>query len=394
MVLPITIKPPRQEEVLSSLHNAWFARTIYYFGTQERYSQVQPWDRPLPYYSQKAVEISAKRHSITAIEIPGVGLKKPYNFGSLYALAYERAYNKLSKAVHSGGRGELGITLAQTQLTYKLYKDYLHKFVYMQKIADICETLDRFAVFTRRAGETANRKERLKYRRKAARVLGVRAPSDREVRKRLDGAALRTGITSFSAEYLAVHYGWSPLFEEIYQNLKFLSEGINYPKGFYQESGSSRFAIANTPFPLKEHKGRVVVKLGAVAEVESELAYCLGVLGLANPAAIVWDAVKWSFVVDWVLSIGPRLQNQTNWLGIKFSNSYQTTYYSCQYTGHVPGPDGYTQQAECCETERKTNVGFVPPPIRVKNPIGRDWGKAFSQISLLALFGLKHKKPL
>lgn len=362
------------------------------------YKQAKPFDLPLPYKRQFVLETAAKRLSSQAIEIPDVDYIRSPVYDRDWNTAYGRAFSKLNGAIHSQGRGELGITLAQSKLTYKLYKDYLSKFVYMQRIADICETLDKFAVFTRRAADAGDRRARMKYRRKAARVLGVRPATDREVRRRLDGQLLRTGISSFSAEYLAVHYGWSPLFTEIYQNLKFLSEGIDYPVGWYQESGSchinTKFNMPSTVHYL--YKGRIVVKLGCRAEVESELAYCLGVMGLANPAAIVWDAVKWSFVVDWVLDIGPRIQNQTAWLGVKFSDTYRTTYHSFEYTRTTPGMGlkGYSQTVEGFDVARETGVMFTPPAIRVKNPIGKDWGKAFAQISLLAMFGLKpnHKK--
>lgn len=363
------------------------------------YKQSKPFDIPTPYRRQFVLEVSASRLSSQATEIPDVEYIRDPDYDRNWGTAYGRAFSKLRGAVHAQGTGELGITLAQSNLTYKLYKDYLSKFVYMQRIADICETLDRFAVFTRRAADAGNRRARMKYRRKAARVLGVRPVSDREVRKRLDGQLLRTGASSFSAEYLAVHYGWSPLFTEIYQLLKFLGEGIDYPIGWYQETGS---CYSNTKFDRPantvkyRYKGRIVVKLGCRAEAENKLAYTLGVLGLANPAAIVWDAVKWSFVVDWVLSIGPRIQNQTAWLGVKFSDTYRTTYHSFEYIRTTPGMglNGYSQSVEGYNVVRETGVMFTPPAIRLKNPISKDWGKAFAQISLLAMFGLKpnHKK--
>lgn len=388
MALPITTKPGYYNVLKTRSKNAWYSRVVWYESCGTRYGQAQPWDRPLPYDYEFALEREAERHP-SGSELPDVRMEFPINFGALEALAYERAYDKLTAAIRGGQKGELGITLAQSNLTYKLYKDYLRKFVYMQKIADICDTLDRFAVFTRRAADAKDRRGRQKWRNKAARVLGVRATTDREVRRRLDGQLLRTGASSFSAEYLAYHYGWSPLFEEIYNQLQILSEGIHYPKGFYKEAGSSYYTGKSSANVLhKEH--RVHVQLGAVAEVENELLYSLGVVGLANPAAVLWDAVKWSFVVDWVLAIGPRLQRQTAFLGIKFSQNYRTTYVEGVYQLYYPNQ--YKQTVQYARMRRRPDEGYTPPTLRVKNPIGRDWGKAFAQISLLAMFGLKPRR--
>lgn len=390
MVLPISTKPGYHQQLKRVYPNSWYARVVWYDSVGTRYSQTPPWDRPLPYTRQQFWELNASCSGGGIV--PDLEYVVPTNHGNMVNLSYERAFTKLSNSTRGGQeRGDVGITIAQSHLTYKLYKEYLQKFVYMKKLGDICATLDRFAVFTRRAADAGNRRARQRYRNKAARVLGVRPATDREVRRRLDGQLLRTGVSSFSAEYLAVHYGWSPLFKEIHTALVFLSEGINYPSGWYQESGS---CYTNT----KERRGsvdyhitcRVSTKLGCKAEVENELLYCLGVMGLANPAAVAWDAVKWSFVVDWVLSIGPRLQNQTAFLGIKFSETFRTTYTDVEFRRSVSsGSVSYSQTGQGYNVVRQIGVGFLPPPIRVKNPIGKDFGKALAQVSLLAMFGLK-----
>lgn len=385
MALPITTLPGYYNVLKRVYPNQVYARDVWYESCGQRYKQAQPWDRPLPYSYEFAKELTCHRE-VSGI-VPDVRQETTLNHDRLQSLAYERAFDKLRAQFTESKGGELGITLAQSHLTLKLYKDYLRKFVYMQRIADICFTLDKFAVFVRRAGSASKRRDRIRFRNKAAKVLGVRAPSDREVRRRLDGQFARTALTGFSAEYLAFHYGWSPLFQEIYAQLTLLSEGIPYPKGFYRVGASSYADGFKNSANLRFPEYRVHVVLGAVAEVEHPLIWCANVSGILNPAAIAWDAVPWSFVYDWVLSIGPTLQRTTAFLGIKFSQPFKTTYlegvYELKYSG------AYYQQVRFGRMSRQIGQGFTVPPIRVKNPIGRDAGKAFAQISLLAMFGLK-----
>lgn len=393
MALPIKQLPNISERVKTQLNNAWYSRTIYSRSSNWRWRQSPPIDRPLPYRNQVVIETSSSRLP-TAIEIPDVGYSLPPGASSVRAIAYERAYKKFFDQLRPNA-SEVGINLAQLKLTRELYKDYLHKFVYMQSLADIAGRLHDFAVNTRRASESRTRKQRNAYRRRAARVLGCRPASDREVQRKLTGQYVRGSLSAFSAEYLAVHYGWSPLFGDIYNLLQMMSEGIGFPPGFYKANGSAGMnTVDYIGTQRRKWHYRHKVTMGAVARVEHELSYSLGVLGLANPAAIVWDAVKWSFVVDWVVSIGPRLNAQTDSLGILFEKTFVTHFANVGLDSTAVNPrQGYNQSSVAMDIDRSVDTVIVPPAIRVKNPIGRSWRKAFAQVSLLAIFGLKpHRK--
>jgi hypothetical protein len=71
--------------------------------------------------------------------------------------------------------------------------------------------------------------------------------------------------------------------------------------------------------------------------------YLLSQLGLANPAAVAWELVPFSFVVDWFTDAGTFINSFTDFLGCSVTNSYQVHILKFEdhqvytYAG-APGP--------------------------------------------------------
>lgn len=114
-------------------------------------------------------------------------------------------------------------------------------------------------------------------------------------------------------DFLAYRYGVSPLVQDIYGIAQEISSRID---GTFRRvaSGRARDIIvrdtgSSTSFDSSD--AEITVKYSCSFGVDSELLSMLERLGLTNPANVAWELVPFSFVVDWLLPIGPFLQTLT-----------------------------------------------------------------------------------
>lgn len=60
--------------------------------------------------------------------------------------------------------------------------------------------------------------------------------------------------------------------------------------------------------------------------------FALASLGLLNPASLAWELVPLSFVVDWIVPVGPFLEAMTAGVGIELSHAYRKEYTKSNFT--------------------------------------------------------------
>jgi hypothetical protein len=90
-------------------------------------------------------------------------------------------------------------------------------------------------------------------------------------------------------------------------------------------------------------KARVFHDLDFLDSFEGQVRAYMGSLGLTNPAKIVWNALPFSFIVDWFTGISDyltgllNLQQQADWLVDRFCSSIVT---ESKYTHKVVDSNG------------------------------------------------------
>lgn len=126
-------------------------------------------------------------------------------------------------------------------------------------------------------------------------------------------------------EWLQFQYGVRPLMGDLAESVELLKEGLTMKPliAFCEGSASERIdkkLLAkgslpggwNFPYSLYETaKSRVTYKGMYSVRNETVLAMA-GSLGLTNPLALVWEAIPFSFVVDWWINIGEVIQSLDN----------------------------------------------------------------------------------
>lgn len=131
----------------------------------------------------------------------------------------------------------------------------------------------------------------------AAQALGLSAPPRQRIRYSKDRAA---------DMWLQLQYGWIPLYKDTLHAAEALavmhakparirfSAGVRLPKS-YVDSNSVR-------------SNRVMLNYSRRMTVElNTLPSPLDTLGFLDPQSVIWEAVPFSFVVDWFLPIGTML---------------------------------------------------------------------------------------
>ena len=78
----------------------------------------------------------------------------------------------------------------------------------------------------------------------------------------------------------------------------------------------------------KDYVNRVSSKVILYYYMDNPLLVSLSSLGLTNPVDLVWEELKFSFVVDWFLPIGNWLQTWDAGLGWRFKSGTRTDYGS------------------------------------------------------------------
>lgn len=131
-------------------------------------------------------------------------------------------------------------------------------------------------------------------------------------------------------QYLAYVYGFKPLMEDVYGISELLKEHGKAPMLMHANAKARRrfmtgaYAYTNISADSNERWDngawdsltRTIV--WCKPNPQYQFLRCLNQLGLLNPASLVWELVPYSFVVDWLLPIGPVLTAMSAPAGLDF----------------------------------------------------------------------------
>lgn len=111
-----------------------------------------------------------------------------------------------------------------------------------------------------------------------------------------------------SGLWLELQYGWKPLVSDVYSGMQFIEAQTAGPRSIeFEERVSKKISqeVSNSP---PEYS---IVAEGVVSRTY-RVEYTEGLstprsLGLLNPAAVLWEKLPWSFVIDWFIPVGTYL---------------------------------------------------------------------------------------
>lgn len=142
---------------------------------------------------------------------------------------------------------------------------------------------------------------------------------------------LRDGIpTRIAEKYLEYIYGFAPLMSDAYGLYEF-SKQVSTRDMLLSGHGSASRSSSKPDRPVsashaeiyrKQQIGTAKVKSHLWAQLDPEWGglRAWNQLGLLNPVNTAWELVPWSFVVDWLVPIGPVLSALSAPAGLRFVN--------------------------------------------------------------------------
>jgi len=158
------------------------------------------------------------------------------------------------------------------------------------------------------------------------------------------GAAKELGIRfsdkgkSASNNWLELQYGWLPLLQDIHGAYEELARPHRFggmPIGV--KARVARVERENRTKPLNpgsidstlvyEYRTQVCLWY----RVDNEWLATASAVGMINPAELIWEAIPWSFVLDWIVPVGDVLGALTATVGTTFlaGTRTQTVKVSC-----------------------------------------------------------------
>lgn len=164
--------------------------------------------------------------------------------------------------------------------------------------------------------------------------------------------------------WLEFTFGWVPLVEDIGAAVDVLQGS---PK--YERVKGAKSAAFTTDAPwdggssAMTHTELTTVCSGGIRITNPNLLLA-NQLGFVNPAAVAWDAVPFSFVIDWFIPVGKFLNSFTTDLGFEIEEPMITTI--CVWSGanrHVAFNNGKTINYYNGKTVSRTIRPFHRPSL-------------------------------
>lgn len=152
--------------------------------------------------------------------------------------------------------------------------------------------------------------------------------------------------------YLEYVYGWKPLMQDIHGIIELAKESGTKKPLILRGTGTSKVSTQNpdwththTTYKTRASvsnvrmKSRVGCTLWAQIDPDNSGLRTLNQLNLINPLALSWELMKYSFVIDWILPIGPVLNALTAPMGLIFVDGSISNRVSasCDYENYWAG---------------------------------------------------------
>lgn len=360
MALPITTGILRRNirRVATIRDGSSTSTYVEYFDNVYGAKQAKPVDRPLPYTRKTGTsQWSGNVFWDTTLDAE-VTLSNATNgnLSRFLTLARNKAYEKLKDELLSNA--QIGASLAEHDQASKMISSRA------RQLLDLAKAL---------------KKRDFKGAAKALGVPHKSRPKD-------------PTIKTFGNLWLEYHFGWEPLVQDIHEGLQVLTQPVKtlWTRERYSEPYNITL-LTNNGHPYKLF-GKCGSSMQAGISVDNKNVVLANGLGLLNPAAVAWELVPYSFVLDWYVNIGQVISSMTDFYGLSLVNPYHTDTvrmnWDLFYT--QPYPPGYSGNYIVSVKGRGVYMdrgpGLISPAIAVKQYRVPSIIRAATQISLLSQF--------
>lgn len=321
-----------------------------YYSSSTWYRQRKPYDLALPYSltrGQRNYDAPGYAPNVQEYIIP---LGDP-NVANQVAWAQSRAWSKMIDKVQS--TSQWAVSLFEARQT-------------MNSVESRIGQLVRFA----------SQMKKRQFKKAVNTLFDPNLPLSRKVKSRSnpDLTFLREKVRgkhfaakSLSSQWLELHFGWVPLFEDLFNSLEFLSSE-NF--GSKDLSGSYSLPVSwkvgnNGPYSRQSaFIGFARCKYGGRARITNPNAALAARMGLVNPASFLLEITPWSFVLDWVSNASQVLSAWSEFVGYELSGTFTTKSLRLGYSYYWTNYPWYGNGSSCVvqRTQGFATPGFAWKP--------------------------------
>lgn len=342
--------------------NYYGFRPVWKSLSRSWYRQRRPYDSPLDFtFQQQQVLSFSAWDPIFYTSTHDCAALPSATPGGYFPATYNRAYDKFVSQLKPDTAG-LGIGLVQRKQA-------------MDMISNRTFQLLAFAVALRKG-----------YIREAAKRIGVsKDPRSKKIEKKF-----RRGAKSFADTFLEFHFGWGPLIGDIGSAVDILQQGVPPVRVKASATGTDQSRSSYTYSDQKFNRSATITctwSIRADAVVTNPNLWLANQLGFVNPALIVYDAVPFSFVLNWFINVESFLSSFSDFWGITLKNASVTSHTvinSQVQTTWLSLGAANIGQYQTVETRRKAYGASIPgPTLRPRDPWVLSPTRALTAISLL-----------
>lgn len=208
-------------------------------------------------------------------------------------------------------------------------------------------------------------------------------------------------------DFLELHFGWEPLVQDIGSAISILEAPFTDKLVVATQLTKNRWGVHNNYFPNGFWEADInvtaIARISAFVRVDSPNLFKAAALGFTNPATVAWDAIPFSFVIDWFIPVGAFLNSWSDFHGLTLVNPCvtrcgkvgTTSWYSDWATSYNPWvwkPRKLYISSSCTSLWRESSI--AGPSLKLK-PFSLSLTRAATSCSLVAqqLHSLMFTKP-
>lgn len=289
---------------------------------------------------------------------------------------------KVKGALSSGAAYEAEGYNGDAETLNKCYSRFVDKVsTASQWAVNMAEREDAVKMIASRCGQIAKSFNALRKGRviDAANALGI----SRKILKRDVTGKRWSKPKDASKLWLEFHFGWEPLVQDIHQAATLCASGLPTKKVSASASRTESFRGSAPAYEWAVSGGRKhVCRMQAEVSVSNPNLYYANQLGFLNPAAIAWELIPFSFVVDWFTSVGQCLGSLTDFVGLDVKNAFTTIMYTGSQTAlmhQYSGDTTVTSRGVRC----RRSLGIRKPIPVVNRAKGLSLTRGVTAISLV-----------
>lgn len=234
----------------------------------------------------------------------------------------------------------------------KFHKKALPKAAMALTLMDYNKSIDMIAKRT---------KQLLSFAKSVARLDPIRAYQALNLPR---GKLTKSHFKAPADLWLEFTFGWVPLVEDIGAAIEVLQ---GFPR--YERVKGAKSTVFTTVAPWDGGSSattftKQITILSGGLRITNPNLLLANQLGFVNPAAVAWDAVPFSFVIDWFIPVGKFLNSFTADLGFGIEEPMITRIYEWSGTNrHVAYNNGKTENVYSGKTVSRAVRPFHRPDL-------------------------------